>query len=254
MFQQSLPTLLLLSGMLLTYWACKTTESSFQNTALDKTHSRYYQQLSGNDQRLLALRTGLFVQYADTEEGLSRKSISGDSVFLYSHPIGEVDRYGYWVLQQQFLAGIPEEPLTLYLEHFKRINRDSFVSMRCSWPFEERPSFLQLSDPNYKIEQVFPLDSVLGQELQIVAEQYKRQEHEHFIGWTDTMHVHHPEFKEKYDFKHLITDYRPLRTTTTVEFLSDQMEVQGQVKVVFIRQTRQKVAQLRARYIQRNSD
>lgn len=237
--------------LLFTLFGCKSTaDSTLESDILpDKTEEGYYKNLSGNHKRLVELRTGLFAQYAEKEGTLSTNSISGDSVFLYSHQIGDPARYGYWILHQQFLAGIPEDPLIIYLEKFERVSRDSFISMRSTWPYDESPSFLQLSDPNYQIEKEFTLDTVLRGQPSYIAEHYIRETHAHFTGWTDTMRVSHPERVEKYDYKHLTTSYRPMQTVLSVKFLSPLVEVQGEVKAIFIRKSNAEIAALKAAYI-----
>lgn len=243
-------SLLSLCLLLLLVYGCKSIgDRGLQISSMpDKTIENYYEELSGNHKRLVELRTGLFAQYQEKDGKLLTNSISGDSVFLYSHQIGDPARYGYWVLHQQFLAGIPEEPLTMYLEHFKRIGRDSFISLRSNWPYEDRPSFLQLNDPDYHIEEVFGLDTVLNRDLSYVAETYRRQTHAHFTGWTDTMRVSHPDRVGTYDYKHLTTSYQPLRTIISVNFLSPAAEIQGNVKAIFIRKSAAEIAALKAIY------
>jgi hypothetical protein len=77
-------------------------------------------------ERMMAMQTGHFLMYKAKEEGL-RLWKSGDSLCLFSCPVGCPNRDGYWLYQKMYLSSLPDAPLSIDFLKFTKISRDSFM-------------------------------------------------------------------------------------------------------------------------------
>lgn len=201
--------LLLLTG---TLYSCKT---AYKKVAAPKDEhevyqKQYYQELGNNMSRLLAIRSGLFVQYRlDAKSEISPWKRGDDSLFLYIRPVGIPNRDGHWLLSQQFLSGLPAEPLATWLEYIKRINRDSFESYSRGWTTtEEQPTFLEVSAEGFDVTE-YGISLSPPDEEEEPKRFFKRKEVNHFFEETVLKRPLNQERREKYAFRKTTNDYRP---------------------------------------------
>lgn len=75
--------------------------------------------------RLIAMQTGTFLMYTDSTATKIRPSGS-DTLILFSCPVGDPNKDGYWVYQKMYMSSIPDEPLSIDFLHFNKVSRDSF--------------------------------------------------------------------------------------------------------------------------------
>lgn len=126
----------LVSSFLLFFMeSCKRNpDPSSDSDILTPFDKAYYEQLGNNTRRLQILKTGLFAQYIMNEDSsLTAWTHSGDSVYLYTIPVGEPNKNGHWVMITQFLSGLPDEPLSIWFEKIERISRDTFGVWSMPW-------------------------------------------------------------------------------------------------------------------------
>lgn len=204
--------------------ACNTSgnQPSAEKVKVDVYDESYYQDLGNNMLRLLALRSGLFVQYRLKKDGtLNPWKRGDDSLFLYTRPVGIPNRDGYWLLSQQFLSSLPAEPLVTWLEYIERINRDSFQSYSRGWASDEgQPSFMEVSETGFNVtEHGVSLDPPTEEEAP--KRFFKRKAITHFLEETILKSPLNQERKEKYTFRKTTNDYQPRWVTVSAYYYAE---------------------------------
>ncbi|MCH2043054.1 MAG: hypothetical protein MK212_02850 [Saprospiraceae bacterium] len=111
--------------VLLSCTANKSTESLLEYQTLQH---EYYENLGKNICRLHHLMQGAFVSYSyDTAGQLQYWNVTdGDSVVLYSKPIGEISKQGYWIYSYEFMTSLPNDPIYTSIKKIDQIDRDTF--------------------------------------------------------------------------------------------------------------------------------
>ena len=96
------------------------------------TEDATYQGIQSNVARLHAMLTGSFIQYSNltpketpNEYSVWKVNDGKDSVMLYSIPIGDPNKIGYWIYHYQILTSLPEEPIYEGIEQLIEIDRDT---------------------------------------------------------------------------------------------------------------------------------
>ncbi|WMX14063.1 MULTISPECIES: hypothetical protein [unclassified Aureispira] len=89
--------------------------------------SAYYQDLGRNIKRLHHLMQGTFIAHKEGHsKNLESWTVSeGDSVILYSVPLGEVEKHGYWLYSYEFMTSLPNKPIYTSIKQIKQISRDT---------------------------------------------------------------------------------------------------------------------------------
>ncbi len=169
------PLLLLLS-------ACSTIAPS--NTAKSPTttvfEEAYYQDLEKNIVRLHHLLQGTFTAHTGSKSAeLTSWTVSeGDSVVLYSVPLGEPSKNGYWIYSYEFMTSLPDAPIYTSIKRLQQINRDT---VDVYYYTSKKPLHICLLDLldvrrlNAKID----WEQLEQQEKRV---RYARQSSSHFIG------------------------------------------------------------------------
>lgn len=144
----------------------------------------YYQSIKSNVARLRGLLSGKFVQYVVPPSFLVKDSLENingimelkdpskaislteftqnkyitwlvneqkDSIIMYSIPVGNPNKDGYWLYHYQILTSLPNEPVYEVFEQFTERNRDSITSVYYSVPEDFNVPLEQLL-ANYKVE------------------------------------------------------------------------------------------------------
>lgn len=191
--------------------ACNVMEEvSVMDTGVNKLESAYYKKIGSNIERLQALREGLFVMYQMRENEKESKPwlINGDSILVYSRRIGNPSRDGLWLLHQQFIAGLPGEPLLVFVEHFERISRDTFVGNSYIW--EESPGFDKTSQDDFSLSADFDISELKKGEFYEKLT-YVRQNSAHFKGFSPETSILNLKLKERYASQKDYYDIQPER-------------------------------------------
>lgn len=97
------------------------------------TDTVYYTQLNNNIKRIHHLMQGAFVAYQKQDTSCWNVA-DGDSVILYSRPIGNVSKHGYWIYSYEFMTSLPNDPLYVSIKKVIQIERDSFRIEYYSYP------------------------------------------------------------------------------------------------------------------------
>lgn len=120
-------TLLAISCLWL-IWGCQTTKKT--TVEVDKTNSTYYANLGSNQERLVELLTGTFVQRTQSIETGEQETWlvndNQDSIVLLSVAVGDPNKHGYWIYQYQYMTHLVDEPFYKSMVQIKQINRDTF--------------------------------------------------------------------------------------------------------------------------------
>lgn len=100
------------------------------------TEDATYQGIQSNVARLHAMLTGSFIQYSNltpketpNEYSVWKVNDGKDSVMLYSIPIGDPNKIGYWIYHYQTMTSLPDEPIYELFEELTEINRDTIKSV-----------------------------------------------------------------------------------------------------------------------------
>lgn len=126
---------------LLCLFGCQSNSVIKQTTTKTKTgfisgkkatEDATYQGIQSNVARLHAMLTGSFIQYSNltpqktpNEYSVWKVNDGKDSVMLYSIPIGDPNKVGYWIYHYQILTSLPEEPIYEGIEQLIEIDRDT---------------------------------------------------------------------------------------------------------------------------------
>ncbi len=121
--KQSIKSFLFFMFFLSLYWmSCTASKQTSITTAELSTEALL--QMATMD-RLIAMQTGTFLMYVDST--LEKLRLSGsDSLLLFSCPVGNTNKDGYWLYQKMYMSSLPEQPLSTDFLHFTKVSRDSF--------------------------------------------------------------------------------------------------------------------------------
>lgn len=155
-------TIILFIGLLflLLYSSCKTNESNAKKTAQEGTNlgtgliegptsraNSTYQGIKTNIARLHAMFNAKYVQYFDYSAAgepanfeVWRVNDGQDSMMLYTFPVGDPNKVGYWSYHFQVMTSLIEEPIFTRFEHFEAISRDSIKTTFYNPPEGFNPS------------------------------------------------------------------------------------------------------------------
>lgn len=243
--------LLLLSC--LAYTACQVSPlKTQQDTGPRFDQEAYYLQLPNNYERLCALRSGLFAQYLVSRTDSSGPWMAqGDSVLMYIRQVGQPNRDGYWLLVQQFLSGLPNEPMVTWLEKVERISRDSFGTWPIAWPQKEFPSFLETSRPDFSLaEYEIELKGKVNTETRAAHYIFVRKDAAHFSAHSQLIPPVQENMKEKYSFRQSGVILQPGRTDLYAAYFNQDTVQQEKRRNYMIRKTAEEFATIRAHYMQ----
>jgi hypothetical protein len=159
--------------------SCQTSEkATIKNSKLE---ADYYVSLEKNIRRLYALSLGTFVAHVEPLiNGNEVWKVSGkDSVILYSRPLGEVDKDGYWILSYEFMTSLPNTPIYSSIKQIEQIERDSFRIL-----YYECPKDLTLSEV---LDDKYIKNSIVLAKLKLKDKQtiFVRESASHFVGKSD---------------------------------------------------------------------
>lgn len=117
--------------------------------------SEHYQKLGNNLNRIVEMRTGVFVQYLydETQDSIPvlwRINNGTDSTVIIARSVGNPNKDGHWVLTYTFMSNAPELPLSVTLELYEasKTSRDTIYCYFHNAP--ETINWTQISDKNYK--------------------------------------------------------------------------------------------------------
>lgn len=164
---------------LLSLIACQTTQkTTLKSSPAEKFDADYYVGLEKNIRRLHALSLGTFVAHTDpTNQSNQVWNVTGkDSVILYSRPIGDIGKNGYWILSYEFMTSLPNTPIYTSIKKIEQIERDSFRVLYYEYPNELTLS--QVLDDTYLEENII-LDQLQPRDKKTL---FVRQTAAHFIG------------------------------------------------------------------------
>lgn len=169
---------LLLSCSLFLLIGCQSTKGTEKSTK-DIFSEGYYQDLEKNISRLHQLSLGTFVAHEDavnTSQEVWNVSGGKDSVILYSIPLGDINKDGYWILNYEFMTSLPNTPIYTSIKQIKQIDRDSFAVWYYDCPNDL--TLKKLLNADY-IAETLDLDKLTAQNKKVT---FVRQDAAHFIG------------------------------------------------------------------------
>lgn len=163
--------------------------------------------IQSNIGRLTAMLAGEFVQYNNqNKEQVYRPWLVNnqkDSVVLYSIPVGEPNKVGYWMYHYQVMTSLPDEPIYEAFEEFIEINRDTIKSV-----YYEAPSDFNVPLEDLLKKHKYAFETVKLEKLEAsnVAEKitYVRQNPLYFKGMT-------PMIKDDQNKGHYKRDHYEIR-------------------------------------------
>lgn len=169
----------LFSLLLIVLGSCATTTT----TPISESNvfeAAYYQDLQRNITRLHHLLQGTFTAHSgDQENVLSSWTVAGgDSVVLYSVPLGDIKKDGYWIYSYEFMTSVPDSPIYTSIKRLKQVGRDTVdvYYYKTKEPVEvELKDLLDLTRLNAKIN----LDDLVLRHKKV---RYGRKSSAHFIG------------------------------------------------------------------------
>lgn len=196
--------------VLIALTACKNTPSSEEEQqAIGVFDAAYYERLGNNTRRLQMLKAGLFAQYVmQPDSSLKPWGEGGDSIYLYTLPVGQANKDGYWVLITQFLAGLPEEPLNVWFEKIERISRDTFGVWSYEWPVEQNLGYKTLQERRLDLEELgieLP-DKLSGPPRSL----YFRKNASHFIEVPQPRAVTERYAEQGVAYRRVVVDLQPI--------------------------------------------
>lgn len=163
--------------------ACKSTTPRTTN---EVSLSEEYKKVSGNIARLQAMLTGKFVQQILTEiDSISQREIyttwkvndKEDSILLYSIPLDDPNRVGYWIYHYQIMTTLPDEPVYQAFESLVLTSRDTIKSIYYKAPDDFTITLSELLKTKGKSFQDVPLSKL---EIEEDGGSYVRQDILHF--------------------------------------------------------------------------
>lgn len=166
-------------------WACTNTKStvkSFDSVAPSILEEDYYKALPNNISRLHQLMLGTFVAHHNNQDSSQLKAwqVTGaDSVVLYSVPIGEIAKHGYWIFSYEFMTSLPNDPIYTSIKQLKQTDRDSFVVLYYKVP--QKYTLLDIVK-NADFGKDLVLDSLKTTDKKTI---YVRESSVHYIGKSD---------------------------------------------------------------------
>lgn len=141
---------------------------------------QYYQDLEKNIVRLHHLMQGTFTAYAKTEgEELRSWEVSeGDSVILYTVPLGVVPKHGYWLFSYEFMTSLPDAPIYTSIKHLVAVDRDTIDVYYYKTQAPLTITLADVLDAAQLINKI-ELDSLIKRDKRV---RYVRQSASHFVG------------------------------------------------------------------------
>lgn len=117
-----------------------------------------FSSIQNNTARLRAMLCGNFVQHNNAHEDENGNKVykawyvndGKDSVVLFSIPVGEPNKVGYWIFHNQIMTSLPDEPVFQAFEKFTEIDRDSILSVYYEVPEGFSITFEELLKKNSK--------------------------------------------------------------------------------------------------------
>ena len=164
----------------------KTTLVQGAEIHQDKT----FENIKSNTERLSAMLSGKFVQYNynyRSEEYYPWLVNDGkDSVIMYTVPVGEPNKIGYWLYYYQYMTSLPSDPIYEVLVNLQELNRDSIKAVYYEAPEDFNPSIDEFLN---KPSAVFSGLNFDGLKVSVDDEKvmYVRQNPLFFIGTSNLM-------------------------------------------------------------------
>lgn len=103
--------------------SCTTTQKT-SSTICSKVPTEEMLLKMPSIERLMAMQTGTFLMYDSA--AVTVRAYGTDSLILFSCPVGEPNKDGYWMYQKMYMSSLPDEPLSVDFLHFSKVTRDSF--------------------------------------------------------------------------------------------------------------------------------
>jgi len=149
----------------------------------DVRSKEYYQKFGSDVERLHKLRCGVFVLHYEDSLGTLVPwyvNMNEDSVLLYTTPVGNISKDGYWLYHYQLMTNLPDMPIYNALEHIIAHSRDSFEGVFYKCPITVKLEDLQAGKKN-------PLEKINFKGLEKIDEHiiYRRINYTEFYGYTE---------------------------------------------------------------------
>lgn len=144
----------------------------------------YYQNLGKNIKRLHHLMQGTFIAHKEgSAKTLESWTVSeGDSVILYSVPLGEVGKQGYWIYSYEFMTSLPDEPIYSTIKQIKQPSRDTLEVLYYKTKTPIKVGLSDVIDPKILNEKIRINELVLMDKKVVYVKKTAAQ----FLGYSRT--------------------------------------------------------------------
>lgn len=204
--------------LVIMFSSCKNTESVTNTTTVD------YQGIRSNVARLQAMLAGKYLQLIETkqQDGSStfetwKVNDAQDSVIMYSVPVGEPNKDGYWLYHYQMMTSLPEEPIYEVFEKLTAIQRDTITSVLYTVPEDFEVTLKSLEKKDKKAFEAINFTTL--QEYQEAGGQYVRKE---ILQFYNELPIN--EDKTKGGYKSGIYDVHPNHINYTFTLYKDEQK------------------------------
>lgn len=176
---------LLLLGMLVSCGSVISSTIKIKKKEVPPTvfEYQYYQDLQKNIVRLHQLMQGTFVAHARLDQNMELrpwKVSEVDSVVLYTVPLGDIDKYGYWLYSYEFMTSLPDKPIYTSIKQIKQVSRDSLVVLYYQHKKDLKITLNDVLDANVLNEKIH-LDRLVLQNKQVF---YSKKTAANFVGYS----------------------------------------------------------------------
>lgn len=135
-------------------FACSNSKNTINTIKQHDYSEEHYEKLGNNLNRLLEMRTGVFVQhlFADGKQELWRINDGQDSTITIARKVGIPSRDGHWILTYTFMTHAHDDPLSVTLEKYvpSPSSRDTIYCRFHNAP--ESITWEQISDEHYTFD------------------------------------------------------------------------------------------------------
>jgi hypothetical protein len=180
------------------FTSCSSLQKTIKVNPEHNYSKEYYESLGNNINRLIEMRTGVFVQHllSDGKQELWKINDGQDSTIIIARKVGIPSRDGHWILTYTFMTHAHDDPLSVTLEKYvpSPTSRDTIYCHFYNAP--ESVTWEQISDKDY----VF--NELNFKEKTEYRNQYITLAKQNLMEYTGpTNFIEASFFKEKYDLR-----------------------------------------------------
>ena len=212
-----------ISSLILAYFlmSCNSLKNAKYKVVEHNYSKEYYESLGSNINRLVEMRTGVFVQYlyvtANDSLVLWTVNDGADSTITIARKVGDPIKDGHWILTYTFMSHAPDVTLAATLEKYE-VSPNSRDTIFCYFhKVPESIGWEEVSDEKYKFEE---LELKSYNDYKDVCITLARQDLMEYTGLTNFRKATH--FTEKYTLRKDFYTVTPKESRFLVSFYEDE--------------------------------